>query len=138
MLDKSSLTRLLRVFTATLENLDQEQMDLLMAGKGRLAFTAAGQKEEATNSQPNVDQAAILARLNECKDREEARQVLSAITSRNALAIFARTLKVHIVKHDRREDIEAKVIEFVIGGKLRTEAIQSLNLKGGGTAPSDE
>jgi tRNA(Ser,Leu) C12 N-acetylase TAN1 len=72
-----------------------------------------------------------LAKLNECKDRDSARETLSAIKNRDALASLARTLKVHVVKRDRREDIESKIVEFVIGGKLRTEAIRSLNLKGG-------
>jgi hypothetical protein len=137
MVDRSSPTRLLRIFTATLENLDQDQMDLLMAGKGRLTFTATGRTKEA-NSEPSVDQSDILARFNDCKDREEARRVLSSIMTRDALAAFVRGLKVHIVKHDRREDIESKIIEFGGGGKLRTEAIQSLNLKRGGNAPSED
>jgi hypothetical protein len=99
----------LRIFTATLENLDQEQMDLLMAGKGKLVFDAAGRTRE-TNHQPPVDQSEILARLNDCKDREEARRVLGSITTTDALAAFARMLKVHVVKHDRREDIESKIV----------------------------
>jgi hypothetical protein len=73
-----------------------------------------------------------------CKDRSAAQGILSAIRNRDALANFARALKVHVVKHDRREDIEAKIVEFVIGGKLRTEAIQSLNLKGGSGRQSDD
>jgi hypothetical protein len=75
--------------------------------------------------------AIVLAKLNDCKDRAEAREILSTIVGRDAIESIARTLKVHVVKHDRREDIEAKIVEFVIGGKLRTQAIQSLNLKGG-------
>ena len=137
MIDKSGLVRLLRILTATIENLDQDQIDQLMSGKGKLTYMAPAKAKEANTSQP-TDQAAILSKLNECRDRDEARQVLTAITSRDALAAFARTLKVHVVKHDRREDIESKIIEFVTGGKLRTEAIQSLNLKGGGSGSIDE
>ena len=137
MIEKSRLTRLLRIFVATIESLDQEQIDLLMAGKAKLALVATGRAKE-TNSAQLPDQTRILEKLNKCKDRDEARRVLSAIINRDALAAFARTLKVHVVKHDRREDIESKVIEFVIGGKLRTEAIRSLNLKGGGSRPAEE
>jgi hypothetical protein len=136
MIEKSSLTRLFRLFAATVDGLDQQQIDQLLAGKGKLIFSVAGKAKEKNNVLP-VDQAAIVANLNACKSREDARRVLSAITGRDALAALARTLKVHVIKNDRREDIEAKIIEFVTGGKLRTEAIQSLNLKGG-TGPSDE
>jgi hypothetical protein len=58
--------------------------------------------------------------------------------ARRNLAAFARLLKVHVVKHDRRDDIESKIVEFVIGGKLRTEAIRSLNLKGASGQSSDD
>jgi DNA-binding TFAR19-related protein (PDSD5 family) len=73
----------------------------------------------------------VWQKLNDCKDRDVARQVLSSIARRDALASFARMQKIHVTKQDRREDIENKLIEFVIGGKLRTQAIQTLNLKGG-------
>jgi len=136
MIDKSSLTRLLRIFIATIEGLDQHQIDELFAGNAKLAFARTGRSKEA-NSAEITNKSGILDQLNQCKDRDEARLVLSAITTRDALADFARTLKVHVVKHDRREDIESKIIEFVTGGKLRSEAIQSLNLKGGGGRKAD-
>jgi hypothetical protein len=138
MIDKSGLAKLLRIFTATIENLNQEQIDQLILGKGRLMFAPISRTRAAKNHQPPADQASILARLNDCRDREEARRVLSAITNRDSLAGIARELKVHVVKQDKREDVESKIIEFVIGGKLRTEAIQSLNLKGGSNVRSEE
>lgn len=136
MIEKSSLTKLLRLVTATIEGLDQHQIDQLIAGKGKLTFTGAGKPKQA-NDVRAIDRESILAKLNDCKSRDDERQVLSAITGRDALASFARTMKIHVVKHDRREDIESKIIEFVIGGKLRTEAIQSLNLKGDGGPAND-
>jgi hypothetical protein len=38
-------------------------------------------------------------------------------------------LKIHVNKHDRREALEDKVVESVIGVKLRSESILGLNLK---------
>jgi hypothetical protein len=137
MIDKCSLIKLLRTLIATIESLDQQQIDELFAGKAKLAFTPAGRAKE-TNSKQFVNKSRILDKFNQCEDRDEARRVLSEITTRHALADFARTLKVHVVKHDRREDIESKIIEFVIGGKLRNEAIRSLNLKGGAGRKANE
>ncbi len=131
MIEKSYLMKLLRVFVATTDNLDQEQIDQLIAGKAKLAFVSTDAAKK-TNHAPVVNQSNLLTRLNECKDRDEARNILNVIERRDALAAVARALKVHVVKNDRREDIESKIIEFVIGGKLRTEAIRTLNLKGGG------
>jgi hypothetical protein len=136
MSDIDRAMKLMRIFVSTIESLDQDQLDRLMAGKARLTVVAPTRARDV--SAPLVGESEILTKLNDCKDRTHAREILSAIKNRDALAAFARGLKVHVVKHDRREDIESKVIEFVIGGKLRTEAISSLNLKGGSGRRSDE
>ena len=131
MTDISRMTKLLRVIAVTIENLSQEQFDELLAGKGRLSFVAQRRKKEADKSNV-IEQERILGQLGDCSDRERARHILSAVAGRNALASVARSIKVHVHKHDRRDDIESKIIEFVIGGRLRTEAIRSLNLKNDG------
>lgn len=137
MTDTRGLMKLLRIFIATVEGLDEQQIDQLMAGKARLTLSPARRLREIS-AVPQSDRADILAKLNDTTDRAEARRILSAVVTRDALEAFARTLKVHVVKHDRREDIESKIIEFVIGGKLRSEAFKSLNLKGGGSSRSDD
>jgi hypothetical protein len=125
------------LFTSTIEDLDRDQIDRLLAGKARLTVVGPTQAKEM--EPPTVlDQTEILAKLNDCKDRDQAREILETIRNRESLAALARKIKVHVVKHDRREDIESKIIEFMIGGKLRTEAIRSLNLKGGMPPRSDE
>ena len=137
MSDKATIANLFRLLAATVEGLDQQQLDALLAGTGKLTFAVTRTAKEKSTTAP-LDHATILEELNGCKDRLEAGRVLSRITGRDALAALARTLRVHVIKNDRREDVESKIIEFVIGGKLRTEAIQSLNMKGGTTNPSEE
>lgn len=137
MNDAARATRLMRIFVATIESLEQDQIDQLLAGRAKLALSAP-KKSKGTSGKPPADLASVVARLNESKDRTKAKEILSEISGRDPLAAFARSLKVHVVKHDRREDIESKIIEFVIGGKLRSEAIRSLNLKGGSGGRSDE
>jgi hypothetical protein len=134
VIEKNDLARVLRLLADTIDGLDEYQIHQLLMRKAKLTFTATVKSRDASSSQP-VDYELMLAKLNDCKDRGEARDTLAAIKSRDALEAFARRLKIHIVKHDRRQDIESKIIEFVIGGKLRTEAIQSLNLKGGESGP---
>lgn len=79
-----------------------------------------------------IRHASIMEQLNECTDRDKARELLSSIANKEELTTLAKAQKIHITKNDRREEIENKIIEFFIGAKLRTEAIQSLNMKGGG------
>jgi len=136
MNDIDRAMKLMRIFVATIEGLDQEQVELLISGKVKL--TVVGPRKSKELGAGAVDEVDILNKLNHCEDRVGAREILGAIKTRDALAAFARTLKVHVVKHDRREDIESKIVEFVIGGRLRTEAISSLNLKGTSGRPSDE
>ncbi|MGN6116919.1 MAG: hypothetical protein ACTHN2_15515 [Nitrobacter sp.] len=137
MNDTARAMRLMRIFVATIESLDQDEVEQLLAGKAKLTIVSP-KKTKGMSGKPPGDLASISARLNESRDRTKAREILSEITGRDSLAAFARSLKVHVVKHDRREDIESKIVEFVIGGKLRTEAIRSLSLKGGNEERSDE
>lgn len=76
---------------------------------------------------PNIPYTIILQKLNDCKDRQEAIKILS-VMNRASLASFAKTLKIHVTNYDRRKDIELKIIEFIVGAKLRTNAINSINL----------
>jgi hypothetical protein len=128
---KSPLSKSLRAIAAALETLDQQELDALVAGKGKLVFLASEKPQEKGEALTG-DAEAILERLNSCTDRDGARGVLSEIASKEALWSLATLQKIHVAKHDRREDIESKIIEFVIGGKLRSDAIQTLNLNGGG------
>ena len=130
MIQKHELAKVLHGIAAAIDSLDQEEVNQLIAGKGRLTFTPTSKPRKNDNIVSD-DSGAVWQKLNDCKDRDEARQVLSSIPRRDALAVFAKTQKIHVTKQDKREDIENKLIEFVIGGKLRTAAIQTLNLKGG-------
>ncbi len=131
MIQKSALAKILRALATTIEGMADEDVELLLAGKGKLTFTPA-EKPKNANVEPSADHAALMSRLNDCKDRDEARQVLLSVATKDALISLAKGQKLYVAKNDRREDIENKIIEFVIGAKLRTEAIQTLNLKGGG------
>lgn len=136
-MNKSALPKTLRVIAAALEALDQQELDALVAGKGKLVFVVSEKTQEKSETQ-TLDVEAVVEHLNICKDREEARRILSDITNKESLSLLARSQKIHVAKHDRREDIENKIIEFVIGGKLRSEAIQTLNMKGSSTSSGND
>jgi len=131
MIKKNALAKALRILATTIESLREEEVELLLEGKGKLTF-APSEKPKVVQVEQSVDHAELMTRLNECKDRDEARKVLLSVTTKDALTSLAKSQKLYITKNDRREDIESKIIEFVIGAKLRTEAIQTLNLKSGG------
>lgn len=128
---RSQLSKAVRIIASTLDSLEQHELEALVAGKGKLVYVAAD-KSTSPLPAPLPDMESTVARLRTCKDREEARDILSQVTNKNQLTSLAKTMKIHVMKHDRRENIEHKIIEFAIGGRLRSEAIQTLNLKGGG------
>ncbi len=131
MAEKNKYSKLLRVIAGLFEELNEKQIDDILSGKGRLVYEL--RNNTLIEKEPKLinDFEDILKRLGSCKDRDEAREILSSIPNKETLIAIAKTQKIHVVKNDRREDIENKLIEFIIGAKLRTEAIHSLNLKGG-------
>lgn len=127
---KTTISKTLRAIAIALDELEQNDIDALVAGKGRLLFVAS-EELQASAPSPDIDIVAIVGRLSQCHNRDDAYRVLSDIDNKERLVLLAKAMKVHVVKHDRREDIESKIVAFAIGGKLRTEALQSINLRGG-------
>lgn len=77
--------------------------------------------------------SSLTSLLQRCETREEARDILRGDTrllSKNNLNDLARFLKIYIKKDDLRDQIEEKIVEYVVGTKLRSQAILGLNLKG--------
>lgn len=122
---------------AVVDSLDQEQISQLISGRGKLAFVPMNKDLHASDAKSH-DYSSIVNQLNGASGREEARSALRALPNRDAVASVARLLKVHIIKQDKREEIETKIVEFIIGGKLRTEAIRSLNFKRSGHRRAEE
>lgn len=88
-----------------------------------------------------VELNQIAERLRAAASREEALRLLhneEQMTGRNDLAQLARYLRIHVTKQDKRDSLGDKIIEAVIGVRLRSEAIQDVNLKsasGAGRGP---
>jgi len=115
----------------TIDNLSDLEIEQLISGNAKLIFSSLTNSKDEEVAKSMVYPEEMISRLSECTTREEARTVLSTLTNKEALTAIAKSLKLHIVKYDRREDIENKLIEFLIGSKLRKDAINSLNMTGG-------
>ena len=131
MKQKNIFSKLLRVIATVIENLSDDEIDSLLSGKATLNYQSISISKDDQKKLPEIENEDIVNKLNKSKDREEAKVILSEVPNKDTLTAIAKSLKVHVVKYDRREDIENKLIEFVIGAKLRTEAIDSLNMKCG-------
>ncbi len=131
MKQKNIFSKLFRVIATVIDNLSDDEIDNLLSGKATLIYHAPPISKDGQKEPLKIKNEDILNKLSKCKDREEAKVILSEVPNKDTLTAIAKSLKVHVVKYDRREDIENKLIEFVIGAKLRTEALDSLNMKGG-------
>lgn len=130
MSQKAALVKILRALVIAIDSLDDEELDLLIAGKAKIKILPTD-KPKSVASASTLDQTELMSRLGACSDREQAKGILMEVTSKDLLTTFAKNQKIYVAKHDRRDDIEHKIIEFIVGAKLRTEAIQTLNMKGG-------
>ena len=132
MTEKSTSVKLLRLMASAIDSFTNAEVERLLSGESKLLVSAPvrQQSKRAAVQDKGVDE--IINGLNRANDRDEARAVLSDISNKEGLTAVAKSQKIHITKQDRREDIEHKIIEFFIGARLRTDAIKSLNMKGGG------
>lgn len=138
MKSKNQIAQLLRKLLEAVENTSEADFDRLLNSSGHFKITVTQSKGAKSRisegSRMSVDEMwTLITELQNCKTREEAREILQRdprAPLKDNLTKIARLLKVHVNKHDRREELEDKIVESVIGVKLRSEAILGLNLKG--------
>ena len=141
-MSKKELSNLLKALLQGLKELDESQYQQLLEGKGRIQFI--GLESRAIDKDKKGRRAyghiysdeelkISINQLRACRTREEAWTLLRgkySILTRDNLAQLSRLLGVYTKKSDKRESIEEKIVESVVGTKLRSEAIRGLNLKG--------
>ena len=141
-MSKREVTNLLNAILKALKELDEAEYKQVLDGKGRIQFTGleykdAGRRKKGkalTKTKLTVEELHVLAsQLQTCQTREEARELLykgDLTLLKENLTQLARLLGIHVDKNDRNKTIEHKIVESVVGVRLRSEAIRSLNLKG--------
>lgn len=137
MTSKRQAVLMLRRLLEAVENMSESDLDHLVTSTDRLKLTvtqpARAKTRISEGSKMSVDEMwTLISELQNCKTRDEAREILHRdrrAPLKENLTRVARLLKVHVNKHDRREALEDKIVESVIGVKLRSDAIRELNLK---------
>ena len=117
-------------FTEVVNKMTNEELDMLMKGEGSLKFAARNQRVKTAKLKYNViDVGDIAKKLSNATNLEEAMEVLATIPKsgrRKYLAELATTFRVYITKRDTISSIEEKIIESVVGARMRSEAMLSL------------
>ncbi len=131
---------LLRALIRAIDELSDIEFDEVIKGEGRLAFVEFKERLGKTKLKTKAsfqispdDLKMVAQQLKSSITREEAIAFLHqdgrTILKEN-LVHLAKILGIHVEKNDKRELVEQKIVEFVVGTKLRSEAIRSLSLKG--------
>lgn len=132
MTQKAEITNLLRAFMQLLEKLTDEEYQELIQGTGRLTFNASQPRRERISSPSQLSEEevqAVITHLQQARSRDEARDVFrkdARASLKDNLEQIARMLKIHVNKYDKRDTLEDKIVENVVGVKLRSEAILGL------------
>lgn len=139
---KNEISSLFIVIARTLEDLSEKQYDKILSGKGKLVYQEEDiQKNEIINMRiPKrrvIEDSEILSistQLCNLNTREEAYDLLKSNKmniGKSDLVKLSSLLKVYVSKNDTRDKIIDKIVESVVGAKLRSEAIKNTDLKGG-------
>jgi hypothetical protein len=130
-MDRKTLSKLLRAMGDSLQTMNDREFDLLLQGKGTLKFTPT----KGTVIKPEVEQnlstdvAEVARQLENADSRETAKDVISMIKHRRRkefLLLVAQKSGVHVEKRDSIARIEQKLIETIVGSKLRTQAFKEV------------
>jgi hypothetical protein len=114
-----------------MEKLDESELNRIIVGAWRFSFDS--DIKPSDEAQDKVDEDEDLRiRIEQCKDRETVKKILSSIPNKNILIRYAKNNEIYVAKYDKRTVIENKITEFAIGRKLGRAAIKNLNLQSGG------
>ena len=129
------LASLLRAISDLVERSSPEQIDALIDGRSVLGIQRSGSKPVRSTScrsrhVVNESTRDIATRLSTYNSRSEGREFLKMSFSQKAdIEDFARHLDVPVRNSDSVDRLFDKIVESVIGARLRSEAVQGKKLK---------
>jgi hypothetical protein len=128
---KETISRVLKTFAAALDSMDERQFDLLIRGEGNLRFAAVSRngKRPAVDAQLGNEVNEVAAKLKEAESREAAERLLASIDHpkrRDFLVLVAEATGVVLGSKDTIKRIEKKLVETVVGSKLRSKAFKEV------------
>lgn len=135
---KQDAIALMKLFEGILERLQDNEYEALLHGEGTLIFHSLKKMDDSVVSKEikrnkpksqNCDINRLASKILDIQSREEAYQVLSSNLKKAALIEIASTLDVHIKKNENKEAIIHKIIEAVVGARLRSKAIKETELR---------
>ncbi len=129
---RQTIAKLLVAFADAMNSMDDREFDLLIQGKAKFRLVEEKPKQEKKHeSDACLDRAVaeLAKKLNDAESRESAESLLASINyprRRKFLLLLARSCGVTVGSKDRMARIEQKLVEDVVGSKLRSQAIKKV------------
>lgn len=132
MNSKDKIVMFLNILINNVTSLKVEEIEKLLSGEGKLIFK---EKEKKINSKvvkcnvSNETVQSIVDLLIESTSNEDALKIFDMYSpNKNELIDVAKKLSVHINKSDKKQILIQKIIEAVIGSKIRIDSINKVEL----------
>jgi hypothetical protein len=135
MNQKQEFSKLFSIFSQVVHRLSEEQYKQILTGEGELIFQRRNEKKRIVGKKEAASESGLVVsikdKLIKLSCREEGLKLLleSKAVKKNTLVDLASAFHVHILKSDRKQVMAEKIVEQVIGTKLRSNAIREINLK---------
>ena len=130
--NRRTVDRLLDVIADSLRAMNDQELELLLDGKGKLGFISSSIEGNNLDAELASIHAAkeIAKKLAEVESREAARDLIAGIEHpkrRDFLVRIAQESGVRIGTKDSVARIEQKLIQATIGSKLRSRAFKEVS-----------
>lgn len=140
---RSDIGRFLRRCAQFFDEMSDSEVESFIEGRLKLALVREGhERPQPLARRPHDDEfASLIEQLRAAESRAEALRILNKdprLAAKGGIVQLARALELHVNKHDKRETVEDRVVEAVVGVRLRSEAIQGMSLKASSPPRSPE
>jgi hypothetical protein len=130
--NRRTVDRLFDVIADSLRAMSDQELGLLLDGKGKLGFISAYKEDNDLDAERASIHAAkeMAEKLAEVESREAARKLIGAIEHpkrRDFLVRIAQEAGVRIGTKDSVARIEQKLIQATVGSKLRSRAFKEVS-----------
>lgn len=132
MTDETDHVLIGKMFEA-LGKLSSQEFERLLDPKYGITIKVVRVKRSKEMSQAildNDEMQNILARLNDCRQRDEAHEFLiSHYPTKKYLQRIAQELEISVSKSDKVAELRERIVEATVGAKIRSKAIQKIDSK---------
>lgn len=132
---KQTISKLLVAVADALNSMDDREFDLLIHGEGSLRFVSALKNGARNRKKPDHDPelktavSHVAHSLSLVDSREDAHSLIASINQpkrKDFLVLLAKACGVRIESKDTISRIEHKLIESVVGTRLRSKAFKEV------------